>query len=295
MQLLFQSFGVIPSPWRVPFYAAGVLAVLLALGGTWARVRLWGMGRENGRGPLADVGFGRLIWLSLTKLFAPDCLFARRVFARSRWRGWMVMAFIWGSLALAAAVLFSVGFYLLNRAIPTALDEWASPVLDVAGLILLLGLLAALIRHYLFPPQRWISVSADGVLLIFFTLAVFSGLLLEGVRLAGSGWDAGLRWPVGASVGAALNLLAIRPGTWDRLYLATYLAHAGFGFGLVAYLPFSKLFHLVASQITTFAAGRPVPFAGKRPGRAVGLTGETAKGAEPLLESPRSPRVPRRS
>ena len=256
MQSLFQSFGVIPPPWRVPFYVAGALVVLLALGGTWARVRLWGLGRDDGRGPLAGASLGRLVWLSLTKVFAPDCLFARRVFARSRWRGWMVIAFVWGSLALAATVLLSAGFYLANRAMPAALDRWASPVLDAAGLVLLLGLFAALGRRYLFPPQRWISVSADGVLLMLFSLAVLSGLLLEGVRLAGSGWEAASRWPVGASLGGVLGLLDWPPAFWERLYLAIYLAHAGFGFGLVAYLPFSKLFHLAASQITTFAAGK---------------------------------------
>lgn len=256
MQSIFQSLGAIPALWRAPFYIAGALAVLLALGGTWARVRLWGLGRDDGRGPLAGAGLARLVWLSLTKIFAPDCLFARRVFARSRWRGWMVIAFVWGSLALAAAVLLSLGFYVANRAMPAALDRWASPVLDAAGSIVLLGLLAALGRRYLFPPQHWISVSADGALLIFFTLTVFSGLLLEGVRLAGAGWEAAPRWPVGAGLGAVFGLLNWRPEVWNRLYLATYLAHAGFGFGLTAYLPFSKLFHLAASQITTFAAGK---------------------------------------
>ena len=265
MQSLFQSFSVISLPWRAAFYVAGILAVLLALGGLWARVRRWGMGRQGGRGPLAGATLGQLIWLSLTKLFAPDCLFARRVFARSRWRGWMVMAFVWGTLALAAAVLLSAIFYLVNRAMPVTLNDWASAVLDGVGLMLTLGLLAALARRYLFPPARWISVSADGVLLILFTLAVFSGLLMEGVRLAGSGWEAAPRWPVGASLGVALNLIGLRSETWDRLYLATYLAHAGFGFCLIAYLPFSKLFHLFAAQITTFAAGPhppspPLPF-----------------------------------
>jgi len=61
---------------------------------------------------------------------------------------------------------------------------------------------------------------------------------------------------VGASLGGVLGLLDWPPAFWERLYLAIYLAHAGFGFGLVAYLPFSKLFHLAASQITTFAAGK---------------------------------------
>ncbi|MBI3761142.1 MAG: hypothetical protein HY260_04685 [Chloroflexi bacterium] len=257
MQSLFQSFTVIPLPWRAPFYAAAVLALLLAVGGMWARVRLWGLGRRGRRGPLSDAGLGHLIWLSLSKFFSADCLFARRVFARSRWRGWMVMAFVWGSLALIGAVILSAGFYAANRAMPAALDRWASTALDVAGTIILLGLLAALGRRYLFPPKRWISVSADGGLLILFALAVFSGLVMEGLRLAGPGWEAALRWPIGAALGAALNSLALPPEVWERLYLAMYFAHAGFGLSLLAYLPFSKLFHLVASQITTFAALTP--------------------------------------
>lgn len=254
MQHLFQSFAVIPTPWRGTFYAAGVLAVLLAIVGAWARVRLWGLGRRTRRGPLAGAGIGRLMWLSLTKLFSADCLLALRVSARSRLRGWMVMAFVWGWLAVSGAVLLSAGYALANRAMPPGLDRWASVALDAAGLILLLGLLGALARRYLFPPQRWISVSADGALLFLFGSVILSGLLLEGVRLAGTGWEAAQRWPVGAAFGGALALLALPPEWWPRLYPAAYIAHAGLGLCLVAYLPVSKLFHLFATQITTYAA-----------------------------------------
>jgi len=199
---------------------------------------------------------GRLLWLSVTKLFSPDCLLARRVFARSRWRGWMVVAFVWGSLALVLAVLLSAAFFVAQRAVPAVMDFWASPVLDVAGLVLLLGLLAALVRRYLLPPERWISVSGDGVMLAILALSVASGLLLEGLRLAGTGWQAGLRWPVGTAVAQGLDWTQWPRQVWDRLYPAMYLIHAGSGIGLVAYLPFSKLIHVFASQITTFAAGR---------------------------------------
>jgi nitrate reductase gamma subunit len=199
---------------------------------------------------------GRLLWLSVTKLFSPDCLFARRVFARSRWRGWMVVAFVWGSLALVLAVLLSAAFFVAQRAVPAVMDFWASPVLDVAGLMLVLGLLAALVRRYLLPPERWISVSGDGVVLAILAISVASGLLLEGLRLAGTGWQAGLRWPVGTAVAQGLDWTQWPRQVWDRLYPAMYLIHAGSGIGLVAYLPFSKLIHVFASQITTFAAGR---------------------------------------
>lgn len=229
------------------------------------------MGREDGQSPLAGVGLWHLIWLSFRAFFSADCLLARRVFQRSRWRGWMVVAFIWGALALAAAVMLSAGFYLTNRTMPLALALWIEPLLDVAGLVLLLGLLAALARRYLFPPQRWVSVGADGALLVLFALAVLSGLLLEGVRLAGSDWGGIVRWPVGAPLGVALSWLALRPELWGRLHLALYIAHAGLGFCLIAYLPFSRLFHILAAPITTYAARRPPAVAGRGSSRAAAL------------------------
>ena len=256
MQSLFQSLGVIPPPLRVPFIIVGGIALALAVGGTLGRIRLWGSGRRDRSDALGPAGIGRLLWLSFTKLFSPDCLFARRVFARSRWRGWMVVAFVWGSLALVAAVILSAAYFVAKRAMPAVLDSWASPVLDVAGFVLLLGLLAALVRRYLLPPERWISVSGDAVLLAIFAISIASGLLLEGLRLTGSGWQAGLRWPVGTAVAQGLEWTHWPRQVWDRLYPAMYLIHAGSGFGLVAYLPFSKLVHVFASQITTFAAGR---------------------------------------
>ena len=256
MQSLFQSLGTIPPPLRMPTLILGGIALMLALIGTWSRIRLWGSGRRDRNDALGTAGAGQLLWLSLTKFFSSDCLLARRVFARSRWRGWMVVAFIWASLALGIAVLLSAAYFLAGRAMPASLDSWASHILDAAGLVLLLGLLAALARRYLLPPERWVSVSGDGVLLTVFTVAVASGLLLEGLRLAGTGWQAGLRWPVGAALAQALNWTVWAPQVWDRLYPAVYLVHAGSGFGLVAYLPFSKLIHVFASQITTFASGK---------------------------------------
>ena len=61
---------------------------------------------------------------------------------------------------------------------------------------------------------------------------------------------------IGAALAQGLDLTPWPRQVWDRLYPALYLIHAGSGFGLVAYLPFSKLIHVFASQITTFASGK---------------------------------------
>lgn len=253
---LFQSFTIVPVELRPWFYFAGLAVLLLAVGGMWSRIRIWGLGEVEKRGPLAGAGVGRLTWLSLTKLFTTDCLFARRVFERSRWRGLMVMAFVWSSIAFILAVDLSAIFYFAGRAIPGDLVLGANPILDVAGLLLMLGLLAALVRHFFFRPERWISVTADGALLILFTLTVISGMLMEGARLVGSEATVLAQWPVGAMFAVMLRLVNSQVAFWAQWYPAIYLIHAGAGFALVAYLPFSNLFHLFATQITTYAASQ---------------------------------------
>jgi len=267
MQNLFQSLGVIPPAWRLPLFLCAALALTMGMVGTWARIRIWGLGRRDRNDVLGPPNTVRLMWLSLARLFSADCLFARRVFAHSRWRGWMVVAFIWSSLVLLAAVLVSGAFFVVRRAIPPALDRLASPLLDFAGLVLLLGLLAALVRRYLIPPERWITVSSDGFMLLIFVVTVLSGLALEAIRLTGSGWEAASRWPVGSVLAQTFYSTRLPPDVWVRLYLAAYLIHAGSGLGLAAYLPFSKLIHLMAAQLTTFAASQRSRRG--RPGRRV--------------------------
>lgn len=268
MQTLFQSLAVLPTAWRVPFLLAALALGLFAGGATWSRLRLWGLARPSPYGPLGQASFGRMLWLSARQFFSADCLLARRVAARSRWRALMVMAFVWSSLALAGGVLVSLLGFALNQPLPAVVERWAAPVLDVAGLALLAGLLAALLRRYLFPPARWIWVSADGALLVLFILPVLTGFLLEGTRLAGTGWQAAGRWPVGAALGLALAWLPLSTAAWQRVYLGLYLAHAGSALLLLAYLPFSKLFHIFASQVTTFAARQRVARLAGRPGKA---------------------------
>src|SRR3990172_7730413 len=120
MRSLFQSLGVTPPLLRVPLIIVGGIALAFAIGGTWSRIRLWASGRRDRNDALGPASMGRLLWLSLTKFFSADCLFARRVFARSRWRGWIVLAFLFASLALGIAVLLSAAYFLAKRAMPAS-------------------------------------------------------------------------------------------------------------------------------------------------------------------------------
>lgn len=254
MHTLFQSLTVIPPAFRAIFNAAALAVLAIFALASLGRMSIWLRGEDKDSGPIAGRGLLGALWLTLFQPLSPDCLFARRVFSRSKVRGVMLMLISWSFIVLWLGVLISLAEAILPQAPIDRLQFLLTPVMDIAGGLLLVGLLMALARRYLFRPVKTISVAADGVALWLFAMTVLLGFLLEGVRLSGSGWTLAQWWPLGAVFGEILSRLARGGPVYTRWYTAVYLAHAAAGFALIAYLPFSKLFHLFAAQITTAAA-----------------------------------------
>jgi nitrate reductase gamma subunit len=278
MHQMFQSLPLVPPALRVFFYAMGGLAVATFLLGTLDRVWLWRQGREMPGDLLSQADTWRLLRLSFVKLFSADCLLARRTFARSRARGVMLVFILWGSLGLAAGAALSALAYLAPGLLSGHdVRRVLAFLMDAAGGLLLVGLVMALGRRYLFRPELWVSAPGDGLVLALFTLVVVLGFVMEAVRLAGIGLEGIAVWPVGSAFGLALWALTARDAAaLAPIYPALYLLHAGAAFALLAYIPFSRLFHLFAAQITTFAAQQDV----RRPRRPSGL----ARGIDQGLE-----------
>jgi len=274
MHQLFQSLPLVPPAFRPFFYGLAGLTVAVFLIGTLDRMWLWRQGRDRPGAPALSVieglteqaGAWGLLQLSFVKLFSADCLLARRTFARSRVRGVMLVCILWGSLGLLAGVVFSTAAYLAPGLLfGYSLRRVLACLMDVAGGLLLVGLPVALARRYFFHPTRWVSVRGDGMVLALFTLVVVSGFVMEGVRLASVGVTALTVWPVGGAFGLALGALAGGNATaLAAMYPTLYLLHAGMAFALLAYVPFSRLFHLFAAQITTFAARAESDRSGRR-------------------------------
>src|SRR5574341_1615373 len=291
MHEVFQSLAELP-PAVLPYLlAAGALAILIAAGGILQRMSLWLRGRDDPTGALFPLGAARIVWLSLTRFFAPDCFFARRVFATSRLRGIMVTAIVWSTVLLALGVGVSAVTFVSSIELDEMLDRGLALAMDLAGGVLAIGLLVALGRRFLFRPKRYIPLAGDAVIMSCFFVTILSGLMLESTHVAeqlarsrgpmalaalppysplphdpeGTEWY----WqPFGwliAQLGLALGMDA---ETFERGRLAVYLFHAASAFVLIAYLPFSKLFHLFAAQITTFARSQRPARAAYQIGRA---------------------------
>lgn len=255
MHQIFQSLPLVPIAFRPFFYAMAALALAFFVFGTADRMRIWTLGRDRPNTTLAGASGRRLLRLSLTKFLSRDCLLAARVFPRSRARGAMLLGIVWGSLILLAGVIISAVVYVSPvELVNYQLSRVLAFLMDLAGLALFAGLIAALVRRYFFHPDKWVKVSGDGFMLLLFAWVVLLGFVMEGARLAGTGLAAATWYPVGSVAGIVLAVVAGSPSAAIGLYSLLYLIHAGSALALIAYIPFSRLFHVFASQITAFAA-----------------------------------------
>ena len=252
MHTLFQSLTVIPPEWRWLFNTVGAASLALFALGTLSRISLWLSGVDKDSGPLEGKSYLGVLWLIFIRPFSIDCLFARRVFARSKVRGIMLMLITWSFVLLLLGVLSSLANWLAHPAFMARLQPAMALVMDVTGALLLMGLTIGMVKRFFFPTVHQISLPADGVVLVLFWVVVLMGFVLEGLRLAPLGWKQVSAYPIGSAFGwvvAALNV-----GDPLRAYVWAYVLHGVGGFALIGYLPFSKMFHMLAAQITTFAA-----------------------------------------
>ncbi|MDR7484237.1 MAG: (Fe-S)-binding protein [Armatimonadota bacterium] len=237
--------------WNIP--ALGVvlmyLVALVAVGimgyGIWRRGRLWRRGRPVSR--LRPVG--PRLRAVLRHVFAHGRLLADRVAGASH------LAFFWGFLFLfAGTTVVFIHQDLKIRIMQGAFYLYfQSAALDVMGLAAAAGVACALAMRYLVrSPRLRRGVLSDAVILWLFELILVTGFVVEGLRIAGTRDPWGAWSPVGYAVAGMVRAAALSEG-------AIRLAHAGFWWGhfllsmaFVAYIPYSKLFHLVLAPVNTY-------------------------------------------
>lgn len=252
MHTLFQSLTVVPVEWRWLFNAFGLAMLAAFVLGTLSRISVWLAGEDQDSGPLEGRGYPGTLWLIFSQPFSMDCLFARRVFARSKARGTMLMLITWSFVLLLLGVLTSLVDGLFRPDLLKQLQPAMALVMDVTGGLLLVGLTIGMVKRFLFPTVHQISLPADSVVLVLFWAVVLLGFVLEGLRLAPLGWSQIKTYPVGSAFGWAVAALKVSEPL--RAYVWAYVLHGVGGFALIGYLPFSKMFHMLAAQITTFEA-----------------------------------------
>jgi len=254
--------------WAVPghvwLYVPAAVAVIVFAYGMWRRLRLI---RGGSRGlPFSSVT-PRRAWD-----FVKDALFQRR-FWTDHYAGLMHLLILWGMLVLAFGTfvvflqadlglpVFRGGFYL-----------WLSLFLDALGVAAIVGVVMAIVRRYILRPSKLDNRGDDAWVLSGLLLVLVMGFCLEGMRMAAvpDEWRA---WsPVGWVVSLAFEGASTK--SLESAYVVLWWVHLLNACALIAYIPFSKLVHIVTAPLNQALSAEDRPTGGLVP---IDFTDETVE------------------
>jgi len=218
------------------------LLVIVAIGilayGSWRRTRLWRLGA-----PMAVTGNPKERWGSLFR-FA----IAQTRVLREPYPGVMHFLIFWGfSIPLLITLLVVIG---LMPFLPDGLSGVLSFLLDLCGLAALLGLVLAFYRRYGQRPERLDNQPQDATSLVIILAIIVTGLLVEAFRISSTH----ALWSWASPVGSSLALPFLSMGDEANLVMYGVLRRIHFFcvLGFLAYVPFSKLFHIVTTPLNAY-------------------------------------------
>jgi len=243
------------------FLASIVLCVAVFLVGTLFNALLWMRGKGLVGTPEArlvrflvkSVRFvlTRTFWRTRAR-FVKEALYLSKLKDKSVTR-WLMHFLILGGFAamlvLDLIVTFSLDFLRYQPMIEES--GWAKLwvrdfAFELAGTLVLVGLMIAAVRRFVVRPKMVRTELPDAVSILFLLAVVLGGFLLEAVGIAG-------RIP-GHAVGHEYSFLGYllslaMPSSWGAYYDEVWLVHGVMSALFIAYIPFSKLFHMIATPL----------------------------------------------
>ncbi|TAK34991.1 MAG: hypothetical protein EPO21_07745 [Chloroflexota bacterium] len=244
----------------VYFYPIAIIATVIFVVGLLWHLHVWVSGRVGHAPPRSRVAnLGPALGAGLRAALRPsslggllqDALLQRAILRRGGLRWAVHLCIMWSFVWLF--VVGSLGNMLAERGLVDLQKDtpWFAISNEVAGLLLLIGLGIAAYRRYVSRPVQLALLTTweDGLILGWLALLSVSGFVLEAVRFL----DAGVPADVAtySLVGFGLSTL-LRPlgADWTALYVPVWWIHGLGALVLVAYLPFSKLLHMVGTPLS---------------------------------------------
>jgi len=217
-----------------------LIAFSIAGYGFYRRYRQWRIGRPEGRTGRVEERLVRVL----------TDAFGHRKIIKNPFPGWMHWLIFWGFAVLFTGTLLTAAQEDLGlKTLEGSFYLVFSLALDLAGLAALTGIGLAAYRRYIIRPESLDNRPEDGIALLLMAAILITGFILEGLRIAGTG-DPWAAWsPVGAL------LAGLMPGQAPGgLHLGFWWNHLLLSLGFIAYLPYSKLMHIVTTPLNQYLA-----------------------------------------
>ncbi len=228
---------------RSLMYLLMVISMAIFAWGTYSRIKLWRIGQKEER--LDNLG---LRIKSLVKYG-----FGHKRILKDSFSGFMHLIIFYGFLMLfigtaIVAVQADFGLPLLYG----KFYLFFSLTLDLFGIVALIGILMAAYRRYVKKVDRLENVTDDAISLTLIFLILITGFMLEGLRMYAtsdtwSGWS-----PVGLLFANLAEVVLGNRTLAGSVYQIFWWGHLLLAFGFIAYIPYSKLFHILISPANQF-------------------------------------------
>ena len=240
----------IPYEWLI--YIIMWIPIAIFLYGAWTRIRLWllAKGEQHRNDNLIQ---RTLSWITFT--------FAQVRVLQKPFAGFMHFLLFWGFIVLAIAAGVDASHYWLGWPhIEGASYIWFSFVVDVMGMLALIGIAVLAIVRYIQKPDRLndTKVSDGWVILLIFGI-LLTGFFIEGLRISAqinmSANMAQILYEKSASPFGWLFALPFVNASLDGVLLwhrILWWFHMGIAFLFIALVPFTKLWHIFAGMLNYF-------------------------------------------
>jgi nitrate reductase gamma subunit len=191
--------------------------------------------------------------LRIIKALFLDVLLQRRLYRQSAGRWFIhslifipfVFRFFWGSVALIASLWFpewTPTWAMLNKN-----DPITAFLFDLTGIMIIVGVLLAFFRGSFFRSEQVRGLpKRDRLALSLILGIVLFGFVLEGMRIAMTGAPGSASY---AFIGYEISKLFFNPSGLTEAYGYIWYIHAILTGAMVAYIPFSRLLHIIIAPV----------------------------------------------
>jgi hypothetical protein len=191
--------------------------------------------------------------------FVDDVLLLKKLYRLSPAR-WVIHALIYYPILMRLAFgMIALGLSLtlpdtdLTRAMLDKNHPMRALFFDLTGLMIITGVFAALFR-----PEEDRSTVSDlpapgrGMTLLL-GLIVLAGFILEGLRIAMTGWPAGANYAI---LGYGISLMVKGMTGINNIYGYVWYGHAILTGAFVAMIPFTRMMHMLTAPVVLMADAR---------------------------------------
>ena len=228
-------------------YTLTVFTIIILLVGIYANIYLWRKGKAKSL-------HHKLHYGSMIKALILDALLQAQLFKQNIVRWLMHFCIFWGFLGLLAhTTLLAIMSHFLSPNLSFTqyiflgpgrriLDVWG----DLWGIILFVGISIALLRRYIFKTEQLDTIASDTTAILFLLFIALTGFFSEAQRLAALDFEPYMRY---SFIGCPLaSLIRAMPSLTINYYSIVWI-HTLISLVFLAYIPFSKMFHVFVSPV----------------------------------------------